>query len=171
MMFQKNPFYCWELKEFLLRVRPHGSVITSSGSVLGWVVGFFASWELFHGIYGLVVSAFHCRFSMLCLVLFSEEVPALCWPQVRGGSPVMSLFIYVVHGNSSTPDTGGSGIKVKLKNKNKIFSKYSDKNIVQVIFVFSWNYMLKHHKTHAHPMIKIRINSSLLHKRQWNCFI
>ena len=67
------------------------------GSVPGSAMEFFCSGELFHGMYGLVVSVFQCPLCMLSSVLFLEKVPAFCLPQVRGSPPVMYIFLYVVH--------------------------------------------------------------------------
>ena len=55
--------------------------------------GLLSSLELFHGIYKLGVSVFHCPLSMFRPVLSSEEAPALCWPLDRGSLPVVSVFI------------------------------------------------------------------------------
>ena len=39
-------------------------------SILSLSWDFFSSRELFHGVYGLGISAFQCLLSMLCYVLF-----------------------------------------------------------------------------------------------------
>ena len=49
-----------------------------------------------HGMHGLSISAFYCP------VFSSEEAPMLYWQ--------VSVFIYAVHKNISTSDTGISGI-------------------------------------------------------------
>ena len=78
--------------------------------ISGSAVKFLHSDELFHGLYKLVVSVFYCPLSMFCPVVYSENTPAPCRQQVRGGPPVVSLFKYVVHRNSSKPDSAISGI-------------------------------------------------------------
>ena len=42
---------------------------------------------------------FQYPLSTLCPMLSLEEVPALCCRQVKGGSPIVSVFLYVVHRN------------------------------------------------------------------------
>ena len=39
---------------------------------------------------------FLCRLSIFCRLTF-EEAPALCWPQVRGVPPIVSVLLYVVN--------------------------------------------------------------------------
>ena len=65
-------------------------------------------------------SLFRCSLSMFCHVLSLEETPALCWPQVREGLPVVSMFIYMVHRNFSTPDTVISGMKREVKKEEEL---------------------------------------------------
>ena len=55
------------------------------------------NWELLHGLYGLGLSLSGC-----CSMLSSEKVRALCWSLVKGGPPLLSMFIYGVNINSST---------------------------------------------------------------------
>ena len=50
--------------------------------------GIFSCEELLHGhILGLY------RLSKFCLVFYQEEVPLFCWPQVRGGVPIVRIPI------------------------------------------------------------------------------
>ena len=100
------------------------SVVTSlstdqqvPGSIPGPASGFFSNWELFHGMYGLGVSVLHCPLSRFCPVLYSEKAIVLCWPQVRGRPPVVSMFIYVVN----TPTPRKVLLKEKLQDKTVVF--------------------------------------------------
>ena len=63
--------------------RPLDSVTTAlptnkevTGSIFGTAVGLLSNVELFRGMYGLVV--FVVQYYLLCPVLSSEGVPALC---------------------------------------------------------------------------------------------
>ena len=62
-----------------------GSVVISlstyqevSGSIIGSTVVFFSSGELFHGMYGLGASEFHCPLFMSCPMLSSEYALVFC---------------------------------------------------------------------------------------------
>ena len=68
-------------------VTPLPSVLETAGSIPHSAVRFFYNWELFHAMFLFCLASF-----ILCLVLALEEVPVLCWPQVRGDSPVMSNY-------------------------------------------------------------------------------
>ena len=60
------------------------------------------------------------RVSMLFVhVLSLEEVSALCWPQIRGGPLVVSVFLYVVHRNflHHRVLTCKSVVTIDVKNK------------------------------------------------------
>ena len=74
--------------------------------VRGCVMGFFSSGESFHDMYGVGISVFPPPFTMLCFVL--------------GEGPI-SAFIYVVHRNSSTPDTATRGGKERQVFKCRVY--------------------------------------------------
>jgi hypothetical protein len=100
--------------------RPLDSVTTAlptnkevTGSIFGTAVGLLSNVELFRGMYGLVV--FVVQYYLLCPVLSSEGVPALCWPQVRGGPPIMSVLLKMVHTNKKQT---WKWYKEKLKKMN-----------------------------------------------------
>ena len=48
-------------------------------------------------MYVLSVSLFHCRLSMFCPMLSSVEVHAICRTHIRGGPPIVFIFLNVVH--------------------------------------------------------------------------
>ena len=65
------------------------------GSIPDSAMGSFSSRKLFHGMCRLGVSVFHCPSSMFSPMLSLEEAPALCWLQVLGDPPIVSLILCV----------------------------------------------------------------------------
>ena len=66
---------------------------------LWWRVPGFDSWNFSLGRNYSKKCTVFLLFSLFFLVLSSEEVPALCWTQVRGGPSIVQVFLYVVHRN------------------------------------------------------------------------
>ena len=73
--------------------------------------------EIFHGIYGLIISILQGPLSVFCLGLSSEETLALCWPQVRLDPPIVS--VYVDLRDFQKPWHSDKWYKGKLKKKKK----------------------------------------------------
>ena len=76
---------------------------------------FFCSWEIFHGKYGICVSIFQRLLPMFCLVLSSGKTTAVCFPQVREGPLIVSVFLHVVHRNLRIPGHRNNHIKGSKK--------------------------------------------------------
>ena len=79
----------------------------------------------------------YCALSLFSPVLSLEEIPAFCWPQVRGSSPVLSLFVYMVH-KFVSPCTAISGIKEKMKKRgeNIVLLKNPEFKLCKKVFIF-----------------------------------
>ena len=86
-------------------------------SIPGSAVVVLCSEKLFHEMYSLGASVFHYPFtcSVLCC---PNEASALCWPQFRGGSQIVSVFPYVFLRNFPIPQICD---KWKLENNDFFF--------------------------------------------------
>ena len=92
-------------------------------------LGIFFIAELFHAMKGLYISVFHCPLPMFCPMFPFEETPA-------HNLPVMSLFKYVIHINSFTPDIAISGIKISQRRRRNI-------KIYKVAYAEVTNFIIK----------------------------
>ena len=86
-------------------------LIKDHGSIPGSAVQFFSCLELSHGMYDIGDPVFHCPLSIFCPMLSLEEIPALCWPQVKGSPHLFPL----------TPRLVLLKVKFRKKKKNIIF--------------------------------------------------
>ena len=67
------------------------------GSIAGSFVGFFTD-EVFHVMYGTDISVFVSFFHVLSCAVFGGS-PCTLWSHVRGGSPIVSVFLCTVQSN------------------------------------------------------------------------
>ena len=81
-------------------------------------MGFYPHGELFYGIYGRCFCVSMSFVYVLPFVVFVRG-PALCWPQVRIVSPIISVFLYVVHRNFKKNLTSKYMVKREFKQEDK----------------------------------------------------